>query len=119
MKEKEVYKNFLKKLKNKEKIDFINIPCPFLNGSLCIIYNERPSCCRNFPNKEGICADYECDLLNSDPDVEACKLCKNQCCARISYPKNMEINKKFVNNLLNMDCKTCSELYKEYNWEWD
>ncbi|MDA3957693.1 YkgJ family cysteine cluster protein [Oceanispirochaeta sp.] len=44
-------------LKVDEEADYIfkNMPCPFIqNDNLCMVYQERPDACRNFPHTDGM-----------------------------------------------------------------
>ena len=62
----------------------MSISCPYLNADeLCSIYETRPSCCRNFPNRNTgmFCSETKCvyDALgNLD-----CANCKDKCCKHL------------------------------------
>jgi len=83
----------------------MSISCPYLNADeLCSIYETRPSCCRNFPNRNTgmFCSETKCvyDALgNLD-----CANCKDKCCKHLE----MEV---FDIKLLNISCSTCKETY--------
>jgi hypothetical protein len=83
----------------------MSINCPYLNADeLCSIYETRPSCCRNFPNRNTgmFCSETKCvyDALgNLD-----CANCKDKCCKHLE----MEV---FDINLLDISCLTCKETY--------
>ena len=83
----------------------MSISCPYLNADeLCSIYETRPSCCRNFPNRNTgmFCSETKCvyDALgNLD-----CANCKDKCC------KHLEMS-VFDIKLLDISCSTCKETY--------
>jgi Fe-S-cluster containining protein len=83
----------------------MSIRCPYLNNDeLCSIYETRPSCCRNFPNRTlgMFCSETKCvyDALgNLD-----CANCKDKCCSHLE----MEV---FDIKLLDISCSTCKEVY--------
>ena len=83
----------------------MSITCPYLNADeLCSIYETRPSCCRNFPNRNTgmFCSETKCvyDALgNLD-----CANCKDKCCKHLE----MEV---FDIKLLDISCSTCKETY--------
>ena len=108
------YKDFLKRLERGEDIEYTTVKCPFLIDHMCSIYNDRKNCCRNFPNKNGICAEYTCLLENNDSDPSICTECGNTCCKRIVYPKDMSFNLDFLMDFLDMDCETCSKFFDDY-----
>lgn len=115
--QKKIFTNLLEKLKNKEKIEFIYVKCPFLKGMKCTIYKRRMKCCKAFPNKDGICSEYECKLKDNKSSYEICKKCRNPCCKRIFYPKDIKFNINLFKDLMNLDCKTCSKIFKGYSWD--
>jgi hypothetical protein len=73
--------------------------CPNLVDGLCRIYESRPQCCRNFPNREHPnCIDaYRCDLN--------CKDCVDKCCNHI-----LLTDEGFVQSL-NIECDSCKQTW--------
>lgn len=77
--------------------------CPYLNSDeLCSIYNIRPECCRNFPNKSNPkCVDaFRCDL--------DCKNCKDKCCKHILLTVDSDYESDFIASL-NIKCDSCNQ----------
>lgn len=75
------------------------IVCPYFNDELCSIYDQRPQCCRSFPNRTSgmFCADSKCD--------EDCISCKDKCC------RHIEGEGTDVFELLNISCSECQNKY--------
>ena len=83
----------------------MSIRCPYLNNDeLCSIYETRPSCCRNFPNRnEGMfCSESKC-VYDANGNLD-CVNCKDKCCNHLE----MEV---FDIKLLDISCSTCKEVY--------
>ena len=81
------------------------VKCPYLTeNELCSIYEDRPKCCRNFPNRNPgmFCSETKCvydNLGNLD-----CVNCKDKCCNHLE----MEV---FDIKLLDITCIECNEKY--------
>ena len=74
--------------------------CQYLTvDELCSIYDKRPTCCRNFPNRNNIkCIDSNrCDLN--------CEKCTDKCC------KHIYIYDKNVISSLNIKCNDCNQVW--------
>ena len=117
-KKEKFYDILIEKLERKESVRFKYITCPFFINNKCSIYDKRYNCCRNFPNKNGICADYDCGLIDNTSNYEVCKNCRAKCCTKIMYPAEKELDIDLVIDLLNMDCETCIRLFSDY-WPYD
>jgi hypothetical protein len=67
---------------------------------LCDIYDTRPECCRNFPNRlHPNCVDaYRCDT--------DCENCKDKCCENVTLTHD-----DFVKSL-NINCNDCKQKWK-------
>lgn len=76
------------------------VVCPHFVNGLCSIYDTRPSCCRNFPNRNlgMFCADSKCD--------EDCANCKDKCCTHIVAP-----SPDLVIAVLSITCSECQNIY--------
>lgn len=74
--------------------------CPHFKDELCSIYETRPQCCRNFPNRnEGMfCVDSKC---NND-----CINCKDKCCRHIEGT-----DVKNIIQILDISCNDCKRIY--------
>lgn len=86
------------------------IVCPhFTADELCGIYENRYSCCRNFPNRQTgmFCASTTRCIYDVDGNLD-CKNCLDKCCRHIW----VGADKEFDPSVLKMDCLTCSETYK-------
>jgi Fe-S-cluster containining protein len=85
----------------------MSIRCPHLNEQeLCSIYETRPSCCRNFPNRnEGMfCSDsYKTCVYDSQGNLD-CASCKDKCCNHLEIAV-------FDIKLLDISCAECKEKY--------
>jgi len=78
--------------------------CPHLTAEeLCTIYDDRPKCCRTFPNRvHPNCIDaYRCDLN--------CKECKDKCCKHI-----LLTDKNFISSL-DVSCNQCKQIWVGQN----
>ena len=81
------------------------IRCPYLDkDELCSIYENRFSCCRNFPNRNSgmFCAEAKC-VYDALGNVD-CMNCKDKCCNHLE----MEV---FDAKLLDISCLDCKEKY--------
>ena len=78
----------------------MTIVCPHFKDEKCSIYNVRPECCRNFPNRQKgmFCSESVC--------IETCAECKDKCCRHIEATENKDII-----SLLNLTCSECREKY--------
>ena len=79
--------------------------CPYLDeNELCSIYDNRPNCCRNFPNRESgmFCSTTVC-VYDAAGNLD-CMNCKDKCCNHLE----MEV---FDIKLLDMSCSTCKATY--------
>ena len=74
--------------------------CPYFKNELCTIYETRPLCCRNFPNREEgmYCSTSKCD--------NDCLNCKDKCCRHIAI-KDLT---NFI-QILDITCDTCKRIY--------
>jgi Fe-S-cluster containining protein len=96
---------------------YIMITCPFFKNWKCSIYENRPSCCKNYPQKDAYCTNKKCKLWvkNIDWKLESsnplCFECKKKCCERILVPVWISIDKDFILDWLNIDCKNCKKLF--------
>jgi Fe-S-cluster containining protein len=48
--ESDFEKKYLKKSDDGEGLEFVQSPCPMLNGKLCSVYDDRPQVCRSYPH---------------------------------------------------------------------
>lgn len=81
------------------------IRCPLLDSNgLCTIYENRPSCCRNYPNKtEGMfCNDNKC-IYDEQGNLD-CFNCKDKCCNYLRMD-TFDLDK------MNISCEECKEVY--------
>lgn len=80
--------------------------CPYFKNELCSIYDKRPSCCRNFPNRtEGMfCSDSEC-VYTVEGELD-CENCLDKCCRHIVADKVEDILK-----VLDTSCEDCKTIY--------
>jgi hypothetical protein len=86
--------------------------CPFLNeAELCSIYEDRPACCRNFPNRpSSFCGDaHRCNLN--------CVACKDKCCKHICMLPSMAasggdiITPTMFIEALSISCEQCHQTW--------
>ena len=79
--------------------------CPYLNEQeLCSIYEDRPQCCRAFPNVANphFCSDsYRCDLN--------CTACVDKCCKNIYIAVSGEAKPQDFIDALNIPCENCNQ----------
>lgn len=74
--------------------------CPYLTKEeLCSIYDNRPKCCRNFPNRQEGSFCYIPNRCNLN-----CKECKDKCCNYISLDESGD----FIISL-DITCDKCAE----------
>lgn len=78
--------------------------CIYFKEEKCSIYEDRPSCCRNFPNRsEGMfCSKTKC-VYDKDNNLD-CANCTDKCCRHLE----MDI---FDIKLLDISCSECKEKY--------
>lgn len=85
--------------------------CPYLNDQeLCSIYEQRFSCCGNFPNRNTgmYCSETTKCVYTPSGDLD-CFNCQDKCCNHLDIPALTPVWQ--VVKYLSMDCDTCRELY--------
>jgi len=91
------------------------VTCLFLVDDKCSDYENRPSCCRHYPQDNNYCADLECQIVglenNTDKTSKLCLKCRAKCCKTIQVPKGTEVTKEFIKKWLDIDCATCKEFF--------
>lgn len=106
------YPGLINSVNAKCKGEYAKIRCHFLKDGKCSIYDKRPNCCRNFPQKNGFCSKSKCILpVSSKHSLSTCSKCKENCCEYVLVPKNIKITKIFLMKWMNMDCKTCRKFF--------
>jgi len=101
----------------KSKGDYKTITCLFYKENKCSIYKIRPSCCRNYPQKNWYCSSEECFLLlrgldwKNEQSNNDCLSCKKKCCERILVPNDVKITKAFLLKWLDIWCEDCKKLF--------
>lgn len=103
-------------LKNR---DWEESVCSYLVDNRCSIYENRPACCRNFPDFEdtGLCEmlDY-CALkengaqMSPDQRREVCFECGAECCKKIFTPRASPFSGRQFTEWLGMSCEECREI---------
>lgn len=93
--------------------------CAYLINNQCAIYNERPSCCRNFPDIENsslcklvhYCALKEAGTgLTAERKSKICFECGAECCKKILIPKDLEFSGRDFTEWLGFSCKECNDI---------
>ena len=92
----------------KQPPETISVICPYLDSKeLCSIYEDRPSCCRNYPGK-GIkfpFTDHIKHTCNED-----CINCVYKCCKHINVLKD-KISPQDIIERLTMSCNSCGKTF--------
>ncbi len=98
--------------------EYKEIACPLFDRWSCADYNNRPSCCRNYPQVWAYCSSTKRCLLwklwilwqNVESDNH-CYSCKDICCNSILVPKRIEFTKEEILKWLDINCEDCRKLF--------
>lgn len=109
---------WIKGIINDSNWEYKTIPCPLLVDKKCSSYEERPSCCRNYPQESWYCTTSRlCKisviwLIWSEVESNSiCFNCKSLCCEWILVPKHVEFTKVEVLKWLDISCEDCRNMF--------
>jgi Fe-S-cluster containining protein len=112
------YELWLKEITEATK-EYKEIKCPLLINNKCSIYDERPNCCRKYPQTSGYyCSKSFCNVLmkkvsnNTDESTDLCFNCKDLCCHHILVPVHEKITKEFLVKWMDISCELCRKYFK-------
>lgn len=97
--------------------EYEKISCPLFENGECTSYNNRPNCCRSYPQKDSYCSSKKCAIYNAWLDWKtesnnvSCFSCSTVCCEWILVPKHVQFTKDEILKWLDISCEDCRELF--------